>query len=215
MSGWFSNFTGVNTISGLGNIPACVTDISYLFNNFKNPSAIAASDLSSLSLTKFVKMDYMFNDCSGLESVDLSSFDTTNSTSYANMFKDCDNLYKISIGAKWNKSLASCSLPGDNWIDANSNVYAVADIPLTQTSKVSFTKATNTLNFSVNPNNGGKITDETSTESTETLYFNYDHKAQLVVDASNKNKLTVTINKSAEGTSSKTYTKLAVIANSD
>ena len=69
-----------------------VTNMSYMFTNFKK---ITTLDLSSFDTSKVTNMSYMFGNCSSLTTLDLSSFDTSMVPAVKYMFYGCENLTTV------------------------------------------------------------------------------------------------------------------------
>ena len=101
LSYMFSGFNALTSVEGLKNlITASATNLSCMFQNCSNLTAIDFTDVNTSNVTS---MENMFSGCSSLTSLDLSSFNTGESntekvTSMASMFEGCTSLNTLTLG---------------------------------------------------------------------------------------------------------------------
>ena len=88
-SGWFCDFTNVESIDLSKLNTSNVTDMTTLFAGC---SALTSLDLSSFDTANVVSMTNLFTDCSALTSLDLSSFDTSNVEYMTGLFEGSSKL---------------------------------------------------------------------------------------------------------------------------
>ena len=99
-SGWFYNFTKLETVTGLENLKLQMGEESMgasMFQMFYGCSSLKSIDTDKLNTENVTSMGYMFYNCSGLTTLDVSNFDTQNVTSMTGIFDGCSGLQSLDV----------------------------------------------------------------------------------------------------------------------
>ncbi len=95
-SGWFYNFTEVETFDFAGLDTTNVTDMSYMFWGC---STVQALDLSSFNTANVTDMHGMFRVCKNLTTLTMSGFNTSNVTDMSRMFAACEKITDLNVSS--------------------------------------------------------------------------------------------------------------------
>ena len=95
----FKDKTGLVSLSYLD-----TSNVTDMYNMFKNCSNLTSIDLSSFNTSKVTSMRDMFSDCMRLTTLDVSNFNTSNVTNMHGVFASCLNLTTIEGLTNWNTS---------------------------------------------------------------------------------------------------------------
>ena len=90
-------FNGCTKLASV-NVPFNTSNVTVIWNMFKNCSSLVTLDLSSFNTAKVTDMDSVFNGCSSLTTLDISNFDTRNLRYWSNHFYGCSKISTIKLG---------------------------------------------------------------------------------------------------------------------
>lgn len=94
---WFSNCTGVKSITGIENLnTGNVENMAYMFNYC---TALESLDLSTLNTSRVTDVNGMFHFCSSLKNLNLNGFNTANVIDMSNMFHACYILPSLDLSS--------------------------------------------------------------------------------------------------------------------